>query len=133
MNAGMTMYQNQSKQLVKVGNHIMESTSANHPQQYTDAIIRANEKVMCVLIDVAIFGDRNVIKKEAEKILIYKDLAIEILCMWNATAEVIPVTTGATETISKTVHEPHTGKSRNQVTLHVAQIVSIEQLRHCIP
>jgi hypothetical protein len=28
--------------------------------------------------DVAIPGDRNVIKKEAEKILIYKDLTIEI-------------------------------------------------------
>jgi len=30
------------------------------------------------LIDVAISGDRNVIKKEAEKILKYKDLTIEI-------------------------------------------------------
>jgi hypothetical protein len=29
-----------------------------------------------VLIDVAILGDRNVIKKEAEKILKYKDLTI---------------------------------------------------------
>ena len=32
-----------------------------------------------MLIDVAISGDRNVIKKEAEKILKYKDLTIEIL------------------------------------------------------
>jgi len=31
-----------------------------------------------MLIDVAILGDRNVIKKEAEKILKYKDLPIEI-------------------------------------------------------
>jgi len=31
-----------------------------------------------MLIDVAIAGDRNVIKKEAEKILKYKDLTIEI-------------------------------------------------------
>jgi len=36
-----------------------------------------------MLIDVAISGDRNVIKKEAEKILKYKDLAIEIQRMWN--------------------------------------------------
>jgi len=81
MNAGMTMYQNQSQQLVKVGNHIMECTNANyqnHAQQYTDIIIRTNEKVICVLIDFAISGDRNVIKKEAEKILKCKDLAIEI-------------------------------------------------------
>ena len=31
-----------------------------------------------MLIDVAISGDRNVIKKKAEKILKYKDLTIEI-------------------------------------------------------
>jgi hypothetical protein len=30
-----------------------------------------------MLIDVAISGDRNVIKKEAEKILKYEDLRIE--------------------------------------------------------
>ena len=34
-------------------------------------------------IHVAIPGDRNVIKKEAEKILKYKDLIIEIHCTWN--------------------------------------------------
>jgi len=54
-----------------------------------------------MLIDVAISGDRNVIKKEAEKILKYKDLTIEIQCMWNVKARVIPVITGATGTISK--------------------------------
>jgi len=36
-----------------------------------------------MLIDVGISGDRNVIKKEAEKILKYKDLAIDIQRMWN--------------------------------------------------
>jgi hypothetical protein len=49
----------------------------------TDIIIRDNEKGKCMLIDVAIPGDRNVIKKEAEKILKYKDLVIEIESMWN--------------------------------------------------
>jgi hypothetical protein len=34
-----------------------------------------------MLINVAIPGDRNVIKKEAEKILKYKDLIIEIQYM----------------------------------------------------
>jgi len=33
-----------------------------------------------MLIDVVISGDRNVIKKEAEKILKYKDLTIDRLC-----------------------------------------------------
>jgi hypothetical protein len=32
----------------------------------------------CILIDFAIPGNRNVIKKEAEKILKYKDLKIEM-------------------------------------------------------
>ena len=34
----------------------------------TITTIRDNEKFTCMLIDVAIQGDRNVIKKEAEKI-----------------------------------------------------------------
>ena len=46
-----------------------------------------------MLIDVPISGDRNVIKKEADKILNCKDLTIE--------TKVIPVTIGATGTISK--------------------------------
>ena len=41
-----------------------------------------------MLIDVTIPGDGNVIKKEAEKILKYKDLIIEIQHMWNVKAEV---------------------------------------------
>ena len=47
-----------------------------------------------MLIDVAISGDRNVIKKEAEKILKYKDLTIEIRRMWNVKTKVIPVIIG---------------------------------------
>ena len=47
-----------------------------------------------MLIGVAILGDRNVINKEAEKILKYKDLITEIQRMWNVTAKVIPVITG---------------------------------------
>jgi hypothetical protein len=39
------------------------------------------------------------IKKEAEKILKYKDLTIEIQHMWNAKTKVIPVIIGATGTI----------------------------------
>jgi len=45
--------------------------------------------------------ERNVIKKEAEKILKYKDLTIEIQRRWNVKTKVIPVIIGATGTISK--------------------------------
>jgi hypothetical protein len=55
-----------------------------------------------MLIDFAISGDRNVIKKEAEKILKYKDLTIEIERTWNVKTKVISVIIGATGTISKT-------------------------------
>jgi len=36
-----------------------------------------------ILIDVAIPGDRKVIKKEAENILKYKDLIMQIQRLWN--------------------------------------------------
>ena len=55
-----------------------------------------------MLIDVAIPGDKNVIIKEAEKILKYKDLTIEIQRMWNVKTKVIPVIIGANWTILKT-------------------------------
>jgi len=42
-----------------------------------------------------------VIKKEAEKILKYEDLTIEIQRMWNVKTKVIPVIIGATGTISR--------------------------------
>jgi hypothetical protein len=54
-----------------------------------------------MLIDVAISGDRNVIKKEVEKILKYKYLTTEIQRMWNVKTKVISVIIGATGTISK--------------------------------
>jgi hypothetical protein len=78
-------------------------TDRTIPNNKPDVIIRDNEKRTYMLIDAAIPGDRNVIKKEAEKILKYKDLTIEIQRMWNVETRVIPVLIGATETISKSL------------------------------
>ena len=73
-------------------------TDRTIPNNKPDIIIRNNERGTCMLIDVAISGDRNVIKNEAETILKYKDLTIEIQRMWNIKTKVI---IGATGTISK--------------------------------
>ena len=54
-----------------------------------------------VSIYIAVLGDKNVIKKEPEKILKYKELIIEILRVLNVKAELIPVIIGAIGTISK--------------------------------
>jgi hypothetical protein len=43
-------------------------TKRNIPNRKLDNIIQDNEKETCMLIDAAIAGDRNVIKKDAEKI-----------------------------------------------------------------
>ena len=53
-----------------------------------------------MLIDVAVSRDGNVIKKEAEKILKYKNIVIEIQRTWNVRTKVIPVIIGATGNIS---------------------------------
>jgi hypothetical protein len=59
--------------------------------------MRDNEKGTSVLIDVSFSGGRNVIKKEAEKILKYK----ETQRMWNVNTNVMPVITVVTGTISE--------------------------------
>jgi len=59
------------------------------------------KKGTCVLIDVAISGDRNVVKKEAEKVLKYEYLAIKMQRMWNVQTKTILVTIWSTGTISK--------------------------------
>jgi hypothetical protein len=51
------------------------------------------------------YQKRNFIKKEADKILKYKDLTIEIRRMWNVKTKVIPVKIGATETTRKLFRE----------------------------
>jgi hypothetical protein len=80
-------------------------TDRTIPNNKPDIIIRDNEKGTCMLIDVATSGDRNVIKKEAEKILNYKYLTIEIQRLWNVETRVIPVIIGATGTVSTSLRK----------------------------
>jgi hypothetical protein len=66
-----------------------------------DIIINNKKDKTCILIDLAIPVDRNVVQKEAEKKLKYKSLCILIQPMWNMNCTIIPVTTGATRTATK--------------------------------
>ena len=81
-----------------------------------DIIIRDNEKGTCVLIDAAISGDRNVINEEAEEVLKYRDLEIEIQRVWNLKSKVILVNNRGDWNhlkITPTVPEQQAGKARN--------------------
>ena len=82
-------------------NNKQVQTDRTIPNNKPDIIIRDNDKGTCMLTDIAISGDRNMIKKEADNILKYKDLTIEIQRMWNVKTKVIPVIKGTTGTISK--------------------------------
>jgi len=65
------------------------------------------------------FRRQNVIKKEAENILKYKDLTTETQRMCNVKTKVIPSIMWATVTNSKTfrkITQQHTGKVRNKGT-----------------
>jgi hypothetical protein len=64
-------------------------------------VVKNKKDKTCLLIDVAIPSDKNVIQKEAEKKLKYTNLSIEIQRMWNVKCFVIPVIIGATGIVSK--------------------------------
>jgi hypothetical protein len=53
-------------------------TDRTIPNNKADVLISDNRQGTCMSIDVAICGDRNVIKKETEKMLKYKELIMEI-------------------------------------------------------
>jgi hypothetical protein len=70
---------------------------ANRP----DIIIKNMKDKICLLTDVAIQSDSNVIQKESEKKLKYKNLSIEIQRMWNMKCFVIPVSIEATGIVTR--------------------------------
>jgi len=52
---------------------------------------------------VAIPADRNVVQKEAENKLKYKSLCTEIQRVWNLKCTVVPVITGATGIVTRSL------------------------------
>ena len=71
------------------------------PANKPDLVIRDKNKRECLIIDVSVPMDNNVQGKQAEKLLKYKDLQIEISRVWNVKTTVIPIIIGAHGTIGK--------------------------------
>jgi len=66
-----------------------------------------------------------VIKKEAEKILKYKDVILEIQHMWNVKAKVIPLIMGVTGTISKSFTQHLSNVSEKQEIKQLQKIATL--------
>ena len=59
----------------------------------------------CLIIDIAIPGDKNIITKEQEKIdKKYQDLQTELGKLWKLKTEVVPVVVGALATTSQNLN-----------------------------
>jgi hypothetical protein len=59
------------------------SSNNNNNNDKPDIVIKNMKDKICLLIDVAIRSDRNVIRNESKKKLKYKNLSIEIQQMWK--------------------------------------------------
>jgi len=90
---------------MKVKLQVYYGTNRTIPSNKPDIITHDNKKGTCMLIDAAIPRDGNVMKKEAEKILKYKDLITQIQCTWNLKAKAIRVIIRASGTISKSLRQ----------------------------
>jgi hypothetical protein len=75
--------------------------TANRPR----ILIKNKKEKTCTLIDAAIAAYRNVVQKEAEKKLKYRSLCIEIQRMWKLKCAIIPVITGATGIVTRSLRK----------------------------
>jgi len=81
--------------------HTDRKVTANRP----DIIIKNKKEKTCTLIDVAIPADRNVVQKEAERKLKHNSLCIEMQRMWNLKGTNIPVITGDTGMVTRSLRK----------------------------
>nr|XP_054768418.1 uncharacterized protein LOC129275996 [Lytechinus pictus] len=72
----------------------------------TDKVIKARrpdivlKEKECLIIDIAIPGDRRAWRKEEEKIQKYNDLAWELRRIWKVKTKVVPIVIGALGTVT---------------------------------
>ena len=81
--------------------HTDREVTANRP----DIIIKNTKEKTRTLIDLAIPADRNSVQKEAEKKLKYKSLCVEIERMLKLKCTIIPVITGATGIVARSLRK----------------------------
>jgi hypothetical protein len=96
-----------------------------------------------LLIDVAIPSDSNVIQKESEKKLKYKNLSIKIQRMWNMKCFVIPVIIGATGIVTRGLkkyletipgkHSTDSVKTKNSCTTNITHYKESDTIRNLKP
>jgi len=79
--------------------HTDRDVTANRP----DIIIKNKKEKIGTLIYVAISAARNGVRKEAEQKLKYKRLCIEVKRMWNLKCTIIPIITGATGIVKRSL------------------------------
>ena len=71
-----------------------------------DITIHDTKNKTCVFIDISVPACRNVVRKEAEKIVKYRDLEIETQKCWNLKKiRTIPIVIGALGTVCKGINE----------------------------
>jgi hypothetical protein len=107
------------------------------PKNKSDITIPDNGEGTRMLVDTATSVERNVIKKEADMILKYEDLATETK---RVEMKMIPVTTGATGTIQKSsIKYPSINHEINELqntallgTAHLLREEQCESIKHIL-
>jgi hypothetical protein len=84
------------------------------------------------MIDVTIAAGRNVVQKEAEKKLKYKNLCIEIQRMWNLKCTILPVIIGATGIVTRSLRKNLEATPRKR-SIDSLQKTAILETSHIIP
>ena len=80
---------NESKVSIQWNQQVQTNRTIHHDK--LDIMICDTEKGKHMSIDVTLSGDRNVIKKEAKKIIKYKDLTTEIQQMWKVKTKITKI------------------------------------------
>ena len=98
-------YMHESKKVTKMEDNLIKwdktiLTDRTIPVNRPALIILKKNEQNCLIVDLAVPDDVNVLKKETEKRLKYKDLQIEISRMWNVKTKVVAVVVGALRTVS---------------------------------